>query len=156
MRPVIGLVVALAACYGAAALGAMSTSSSVSTWYQALHKPAFNPPSWVFGPVWTVLYGMMACAAWLVWRKLGFGEARLPLSLFIVQLCLNTAWSVLFFGLRQPGWACLEICLLWAAIAATLATFWRVSPVAGWLLVPYLLWVSFAAILNLNLWLLNR
>ena len=156
MRQVVGLAVALIACYGAAAVGGILTSSSVSTWYQTLQKPSFNPPSWVFGPVWTVLYGMMAVAVWLAWRGAGSGEARLPLALFAVQLILNVAWSALFFGLRQPGWALLEICLLWVAIGASLVSFVRISPVAGWLMAPYLLWVSFAAILNLSLWLLNR
>jgi tryptophan-rich sensory protein len=155
-RQIAGLLVALVACYGAAALGGILTSSSVSTWYQTLQKPSFNPPSWVFGPVWTILYGMMAVAAWLVWRGAATGEAKLPLVLFAVQLCLNVAWSALFFGLRQPGWAFVEICLPWVATGATLVVFWRLSLIAGWLMAPYLLWVSFAAILNLNLWLLNR
>jgi len=155
-RCVAGLLVALVACYGAAALGGLATASSVGTWYEALQKPSFSPPSWVFGPVWTILYGLMAVAAWLVWRDAEASSAKLPLLLFAIQLGLNTAWSWLFFGLRQPGWAFLEICLLWLAIGATLAAFWRVRTVAGWLMVPYLLWVSLAAILNLGLWLLNR
>jgi tryptophan-rich sensory protein len=156
MRQIAGLLVALVVCYSAAALGGIFTSSSVSTWYQTLQKPPFSPPNWVFGPVWTVLYGTMAVAAWLVWRGTATGEARLPLLLFAVQLCLNVAWSAVFFGLRQPGWAFLEICLLWVAIGVTLALFVRISPLAGWLMAPYLLWVSFAAVLNLSLWLLNR
>ena len=156
MRQTASLFVALVACYGAAAVGGILTSSSVSTWYQTLHKPAFNPPGWVFGPVWTVLYGMMAVAVWLVWRGAGGNEARVPVALFAVQLVLNVAWSALFFGLRQPGWAFLEICLLWVAIGASLVSFVRISPLAGWLMAPYLLWVSFAAILNLSVWLLNR
>ena len=153
-RSFAGLLVALVACYGAAALGGIATASSVGTWYEALQKPPFNPPSWVFGPVWTILYGLMAVAAWLVWRDAE--AAKLPLRLFAIQLALNTAWSWLFFGFRQPGWAGLEIGLLWLAIGATLVAFWRVRPLAGWLLVPYLLWVSFASILNFSLWWLNR
>lgn len=156
MRQVLGLIVALLVCYGAAAVGGIFTASSVNTWYQTLQKPSYNPPDWVFGPVWTVLYGMMAVATWLVWRGMGVGTTRLPLLLFAVQLCLNVAWSGIFFGLQQPGWAFLELCALWVAICATAALFWRVSPLAGWLMVPYLLWVSFAAVLNLNVWLLNR
>ena len=156
MRQVIGLIVALAACYAAAAVGGIFTSSSVGSWYQTLEKPPFNPPSWVFGPVWTVLYGMMAVAVWLVWRNAAPGQARLPITLFAIQLVLNVAWSLLFFGLRQPGWAFAELCLLWLAIGATLLTFWPVSRPAAWLMVPYLLWVSFAGVLNLNIWLLNR
>jgi translocator protein len=121
----------------------------------SLEKPAFNPPSWVFGPVWTVLYAMMAVAAWLVWREAGFGGATAALSLFFVQLALNLAWSGIFFGLRQPGWALVEIAVLWAAILATMILFFRHSTLAGWLLVPYLLWVSFASVLNAALWRLN-
>lgn len=155
-RSLAGLLIALVACYAAAALGGVATASSVGTWYETLRKPTFNPPSWVFGPVWTILYGMMAVAAWLVWRDVEAPATRLPLLLFAVQLALNIIWSWLFFGLRQPGWASLEIALLWLAIAATLVAFRRVQPLAGWLLVPYLLWVSFASILNCSLWWLNR
>jgi len=155
-RSLAGLLIALVACYGAAALGGVATASSVGTWYETLQKPPFNPPSWVFGPVWALLYGMMAVAVWLVWRDVAASAARLPLWLFSIQLVLNTVWSWLFFGLRQPGWAALEIVLLWLAIAATLLAFWRVRRLAGWLLVPYLLWVSFASVLNFSLWWLNR
>ncbi|NUP99563.1 MAG: tryptophan-rich sensory protein [Armatimonadetes bacterium] len=150
------LVIALAVCFGAAALGGIATASSVGTWYPELRKPPFTPPSWVFGPVWTVLYGLMGVAAWLVWRSGKPGVARRALWLFVAQLGLNVAWSWLFFGLRQPGWAFLEICLLWLAIGATMVAFWGVSRRAGWLLAPYLLWVTFAAALNLGIWLLNR
>jgi tryptophan-rich sensory protein len=124
-------------------------------WYASLRKPAWNPPGWAFGPVWTALYTMMAVAAWLVWRCGGFAAQRRALALFLIQLALNAAWTPLFFGLRQPGLAFAEILLLWLAIAATLAAFRPVNRIAGWLLVPYLAWVSFAAVLNLALWRLN-
>lgn len=143
------------ACLGAAALGAAWTNLSVATWYMDLQKPSWNPPSSLFGPVWTCLYVAMAVAAWLVWREKGFFASRLPLLLFAVQLALNAIWSVLFFGLRAPGLALAEIVLLWIAILATAIAFGRVSTWAAALLVPYLAWVSFAAALNWTLWRMN-
>ncbi|MCX8090813.1 MAG: tryptophan-rich sensory protein [Verrucomicrobiae bacterium] len=128
---------------------------SPGEWYASLQKPSWTPPPWVFGPVWTVLYTMMAVAAWLVWRQGGFAAQRRPLGLFVIQLALNASWTPLFFGLRRPDLAFAEIVLLWVAIAATLAAFRRVSVTAAWLLVPYLAWVSFAAALNFALWRLN-
>ena len=124
-------------------------------WYAALHKPPWNPPGWIFGPVWTVLYTLMAVAAWLVWRRGGWRTQRGPLGLYLVQLGLNAAWSPLFFGLQQPGWALLDILLLLAAIIATMVAFARVQRLPGWLLVPYLLWVAFATALNFTLWRMN-
>ena len=124
-------------------------------WYATLAKPPWNPPSWVFGPVWTLLYTLMAVAAWLVWRRGGFAVQRGPLICYLVQLALNAAWTPLFFGLHQPGWALADILLLWLALTATLAAFWRVHRAASWLLVPYLAWVSFASALNFELWRLN-
>lgn len=125
-------------------------------WYAALKKPSWNPPNWIFGPVWTALYTMMAVAAWLVWRRGGFALNRLPLSLFLTQLLLNALWSWLFFGLKNPALAFGEIALLWLAIAATLLAFWPRQRTAAWLLLPYLMWVSFASGLNFALWQLNR
>ena len=124
-------------------------------WYAALSKPSWNPPNWIFGPVWTALYVMMATAAWLVWRRGGFPARRGPLGLFLVQLACNAAWTPLFFGLKNPALACADIVLLWLAILGTLAAFWRVNRFAGALLAPYLAWVSFAAVLNFTLWRLN-
>lgn len=124
-------------------------------WYAALNKPEWNPPSWVFGPVWTTLYLMMAVSAWLVWRQGGFARQLRPLSVFLVQLALNALWSPLFFGLKQLGVAFAEIIVLWLAIGCTIIVFWRVHRTAAWLLVPYLAWVSFAAFLNWTLWRLN-
>jgi translocator protein len=124
-------------------------------WYVALQKPSWTPPGAVFGPVWTILYISMGIAAWLVWRRAGFSGAPLALGLFLVQLIFNGLWSYLFFGLHQPGLAFVEIVLLWVLILATLIAFWRVQPAAGALLAPYLLWVSFASVLNFQLWRLN-
>ncbi len=149
------LILFLALAYGAAALGAWSSFDGVSTWYPTLVRPSWNPPSWVFGPVWTFLYTAMAVAAWLVWRRGGWAAQRGPLTLYFVQLTLNAAWSWLFFGLRRPGLAFAEIVVLWLAIAATIYLFQRVSTLAAGLLVPYILWVSFAAVLNFTLWRLN-
>jgi len=150
------LVLFISVCLAAAGAGAIATGSSVRDWYPQLRKPSWNPPSWVFGPVWTALYLTMAIAAWLVWRKLGFDRGVVPLGLFAFQLALNALWSPLFFGLRSPAAGLVDIVPLWAAILATLVSFWRVSPPAGALLVPYWTWVSFAAALNVTIWRMNR
>jgi translocator protein len=150
--PWLVLIAWLLLCFAAAAAGALFPPGE---WYASLNKPSWNPPSWLFGPVWSTLYVMMAVSAWLVWRQGGFIRQRWPLSIFLVQLVLNAAWSPLFFGLKQPGVAFAEIIVLWLAIAWTIAVFWRVHRVAAWLLVPYLAWVSFAAVLNGTLWHLN-
>ena len=149
---ILGLCGWLAACFAAASLGALFLPGE---WYASLRKPAWNPPGWVFGPVWSALYTLMAVAAWLVWKRGGFRAHGRPLTLFLVQLALNAAWSPLFFGLRWPGAAFVEILLLWMAIVATLLAFRPVSRTAAWLLAPYLAWVSFAAVLNGVLWRLN-
>jgi tryptophan-rich sensory protein len=138
-------------------LSGLATARGVQDWYPTLVKPSFNPPSWVFGPVWTVLYIMMGLAAFLVWQKgLATDFVRTALALFILQLVLNGIWSILFFGLRAPGWAFVEIVVLWVAIFLTLIYFWRVTAPAGILLAPYLAWVSFATVLNGSIWFLNR
>jgi tryptophan-rich sensory protein len=148
----LALTGSLLLCFAAAAFGGMFMPGE---WFASLKKPSWNPPSWVFGPVWTALYSMMAVAAWLVWKRGGCAVQRGPLTLFLVQLALNAAWTPLFFGLQWPGAAFAEIVLLWMAISVTLVAFGRVSYVAAWLLVPYLVWVSFAAALNFTLWRLN-
>jgi len=124
-------------------------------WYASLLKPAWNPPAWVFGPAWTVLYVSMAVAAWLVWREGGWKAQRPALGLFLVQWLLNALWTPLFFGMHRTGLAFAEIIALWLALAVTLVVFWRVRMAAGVLLVPYLAWVSFAAFLNFTIWRLN-
>ncbi|MGF1643415.1 MAG: TspO/MBR family protein [Thiotrichales bacterium] len=151
-KTIFGLLGWLLLCFAASAMGALFMPGE---WYAGLNKPAWNPPGWIFGPVWTALYAMMAVAAWLVWQRGGFAVQRRPLRLFLAQLALNALWTPLFFGLRQPGVAFAEILLLWLAILATLLAFRPVSRAAAWLLVPYLAWVSFAAVLNGTLWHLN-
>lgn len=122
-------------------------------WYAALEKPPLTPPNWVFGPVWSALYLALALAAWLIWRQPA-GRA-VPLALWLVQLVLNAAWSLFFFGLNRPGLALVEIGFLLVAIAVTAVAFWRVRPLAGALLLPYLAWVAFACYLNAGIWMLN-
>jgi tryptophan-rich sensory protein len=154
-RDVVALVVCLAACFGAAAIGSLFTGPAVGAWYQQIRKPAFSPPDWLFGPVWTTLYAIMSVAVWLVWRKGDTAARSAALALFGLQLVLNAAWSPIFFGLRSFGGAFADIVALWLAIVATLVAFLRVSVPAGVLLVPYLGWVSFAAVLNFAIWRLN-
>ena len=148
----------LAVSFGAAALGGVLTASSLKDWYSELRKPEWSPPDQIFGPVWSALYTAMGTAMWLTWRGAHQQPERLrrPLVWFGAQLALNVGWSGLFFGLRQPGLAVGEIVVLWAAIAATTISFWRVSRSAGLLMLPYLAWVAFAAALNFRVWQLNR
>ncbi len=124
-------------------------------WYAALAKPAWNPPGWLFGPVWTALYVLMGVAAWLVWRRGGWRAQRRPLGWFVAQLALNALWTPLFFGFHRIDLALLEIVVLWGAIVAMIAAFARTSALAAWLLAPYLAWVSFATFLTFTLWRLN-
>jgi len=151
---IIAFVVFVVVCYAAAAIGGLATAGSVSSWFQSLKRPSFQPPDWVFGPIWTLLYGLMAVAAWLVYLKVGRVRSA-PMMLFAIQLVLNVAWSVIFFGLHRPGLAVIDIALLLAAILATAIAFWRVSRPAGALMLPYLGWVMFASVLNVSIWRLN-
>lgn len=145
----------VALCLAVAAIGGAVTATSVATWYAGLAKPSFNPPAWVFGPVWTALYLMMAFAAWRVWRARDLAGARAALGIWALQLALNLCWSLVFFGGRMIGAALAEIVVLLAAILATTHLFWRIDRLAGALLVPYAAWVGFATILNAALWRLN-
>ena len=145
----------VAVCFAAAAIGQIAISGDRYEWYARLAKPSFTPPGWLFGPVWTALYVSMGLAAWLVWRRRGSAAVGLPLGLFAVQLALNAAWTPLFFGLQRPAVAFADIVALWAAIAATTWAFFRVSAPAGWLMAPYLAWVSFASVLNFAIWRMN-
>jgi tryptophan-rich sensory protein len=149
------LVIFFAICLGAGGMGSFFTASSVRDWYPRLRKPAGTPPAWVFGPVWTTLYVLMAISAWLVWRGYGRG-ARAALFIFFAQLALNVAWSGIFFGSRMPGVAFGEIVILWLAIGFNIAVFYLLSPVSALLLAPYLLWVTYAAYLNWGIWRLNK
>ena len=151
------LIISLALPQLAGVVGSVFTVSAIPTWYEGLAKPALNPPSWVFGPAWTTLYLLMGIAAFLVWR-MGWErkDVRAALGIFGVQLFLNAIWSIIFFGLKNPGWAFVEIIFLWLAIVATIIAFSKISRLAVWLLVPYILWVSFAGYLNYSIWTLNQ
>lgn len=153
-RDYAGLAAFVGINVAVSALGGWATSSSVGTWYAALAKPAFNPPDWIFAPVWSALYLMIAVAGWRAWRR-GGGDARLALTVYAVQLVLNLSWSLVFFGARLIGPALLVIAALLAAIVVNAVLFWRLDRLAGALLVPYAAWVCFAAVLNAALWGLN-
>lgn len=157
MGTILRLVLSIAAPLVVGGVSGVVTARGVREWYPSLVKPSFNPPDWVFGPTWTVLYVLMGIAAFLVWQK-GWDESgvKAALALYVVQLILNGLWSILFFGIQSPGWAFGEILLLWLCILATLVLFWRVTHVAGMLLLPYAAWVTFAAVLNGSIWILNR
>jgi len=154
---VIKLIVCLALTFSAAFIGSLFTREAVPDWYANLNKPSFSPPNWLFGPVWTILYLLMALSAFIVWQKgLANSAVRIALTIYLIQLILNALWSVIFFGLKMPWLSFIEILLLWTAIGLTILAFARVSITAAVLLVPYILWVSFAAVLNFAIWLLNR
>ncbi len=140
-------------CLGVGVVSGVMTAGAMVDWYPTLNKPFFNPPSWVFAPAWTILYIMMAVAAWRVWLA---GHSSKPaLNLFFIQLVLNFLWSVFFFGLHSPALALIDIVAMWIMIALTMRAFFKIARPAGWLLVPYLAWVSFAAVLNASIWWLN-
>ncbi|MCB1377601.1 MAG: tryptophan-rich sensory protein [Alphaproteobacteria bacterium] len=140
-------------CLAVGGLGGWVTAQSVVDWYPTLIKPSWNPPNWIFGPVWTTLYVLMAIAAWLVWR--GGGRTGGAMVLFFSQLALNFAWSFLFFGARSPWLGLVDIAMLWVALLLTAIAFFQRSRLAGTLMLPYLAWVSFAAVLNFAIWRLN-
>lgn len=137
-------------------IGSIFTAPSIRGWYDTLIRPDIAPPNWVFGPVWTTLFALMGIAAFLVWKRgLEHRNVKIALGIFAVQLVLNTLWSIIFFGLRSPGGALIEIVFLWFAILVTIVVFSKISRAAAWLLVPYIAWVSFAAYLNFSIWMLN-
>jgi len=125
------------------------------TWYRQLRKPSWQPPDWLFGPVWTVLYGMIAVAGWRVYETAGLDAGAVALAVYLVQLLLNAGWSALFFGLRRPDLALVEVVAFWGAILATVLVFYPIDALAAYLLLPYLAWVSFATVLNFTIWRLN-
>jgi benzodiazapine receptor len=153
-KQIVGLIGWLLLSFVAAAIGAVA-SVQAATFYQQLAQPTWAPPSSVFGPVWSVLYALIGIAAWLVWREGGWRRQRGVLTLFLVQLGMNALWSWLFFAWHRGALAVADIALLWLLIVATLVGFWRVRPLAGALLLPYLCWVSFASALNFAVWQLN-
>lgn len=153
-RQVGGFIAWFAICFAASALGAVA-SIQAGSFYLSLARPAWAPPASVFGPVWAVLYASMAVAAWLVWREGGFRRARAALTLFVVQLAVNAIWSWLFFAWRLGAVAFVDILILCVLVGATVVAFWRIRPLAAALLIPYLLWASFAAMLNYTVWQMN-
>ncbi len=155
-KSVAGLISFLLSCAVVQLAGWVLTAPALrSGWYQSIDKPDWTPPPWVFGPVWTVLYISLAVAAWLVWLRSEQGSARLPLSLFFLQLLLNVLWSGLFFALKKPGWALAEIVVLWGTAWLMLIGFGRIQRISGLLGLPYLVWLSFAVALNHAIWRMN-
>jgi tryptophan-rich sensory protein len=167
------LIISIVICEYAGIIGLGFTMPSIPTWYAGLVKPALNPPAWVFGPVWTILFALMGISLFLVWPSRNYPslkaideqddakgqekrKMKIALIIFGFQLVLNTLWSIIFFGLHNPAGAFVDIIFLWLAILATIVAFSKISKTAAWLLVPYILWVSFAAYLNWAIWILNR
>ncbi len=157
------LIITIVVSQLAGVIGSVFTTSAIPTWYAGLVKPALNPPAWVFGPAWTTLYALMGIALFLVWRQHSnilenvrmLRIWRVSIAAFFVQLFLNAIWSIIFFGLQNPGWALIDIVVLWLAIVWTMFIFYKISKPAAYLLVPYILWVSFASYLNYSIWMLN-
>ena len=144
-------------CFLAAGIGSLFTTSAIDTWYTTLQKPFFSPPNWIFGPVWTLLYLLMGISLYMVWVAKTEGRLRRQgITFFLIQLVLNAFWSMLFFGLKSPEAAFIEIIILWFAILLTIKYFLQISKPAGRLLLPYIVWVSFAIVLNLSIAILNR
>lgn len=151
----LGLLGWIILCFTAAGVGSSFTLPQIESWYAELNKPSFNPPNWIFGPVWSTLYLMMAVAVWLIWKNQGWVNAPHSLGIWCFQLLLNTTWSVIFFGLENPELAAVEIVVLWVSIFLTILAFWRHDRLAALLMVPYLMWVSFASVLNFSIAALN-
>lgn len=152
---VFPIIVSILIAQAAGIIGAAFTTASVATWYTEIAKPTWNPPNWIFGPVWISLYTLMGIAAFLVWRKKDTSGAKFALCIYGIQLALNALWSILFFGLKNPGLAFVEIIILFIFIIITTILFWRINPSAGILMIPYIAWVFFAGFLNYTIWLLN-
>jgi len=153
----IKAILCILLCLSAGGIGSTFTASAIPEWYATLVKPSFSPPNWVFAPAWTLLYILMGLAAARVWQRgLQNPQVRTALVVFLIQLILNMLWSVLFFGLRSPLYGLVDILFLWAMILATIAQFSKVSTLAAALLIPYILWVTFASGLNLGIFLLNK
>lgn len=158
MNKITRILTVVVTCLAIGYFSGMVTRSSITTWYPTLIKPSFNPPNWIFAPVWSMLYVMMGVAAGMVWNKIEFDKevVKKALMVFSVQLALNALWSFLFFGLKNPMLAGLEIIILWLMIYETYLQFVKINKIAGYLLLPYLAWVSFATVLNASIWWLNR
>lgn len=156
MSDKLKLIVSIALCEGAGIFGSLFTAKAVPTWYAGLAKPAFNPPDWLFAPVWIVLYAMMGVSLYLIWRK-GLKDKAIEsvFTFFLVHLLLNAIWSVIFFGMKDPGLALAEISVLWLMIAVLVYKTYSIDRRASLLLIPYFFWVSFASVLNYSIWKLN-
>jgi len=154
VKNVLRFITSILVCQAAGFIGSFFTTPAIPGWYANLQRPTFTPPSWLFAPVWTILFVLMGISLYLVWRKDAKSRAG-AMVIFGIQLALNVGWSALFFGLRSPFLGFLEIIALWTAIAVTIVKFSRISRTAAWLLVPYIAWVSFAAVLNFAVWRLN-
>jgi benzodiazapine receptor len=149
------LILALVLTLGVGAVAGYITMSEVTSWYPTIQKPSWTPPNWLFAPVWTVLYVLMAIAFWMVWKKPVTERRNAAVFIYLLQLTFNFLWSIIFFWLHQLGWASVEIVMLWILIVATFFTFRKISRTASWLLLPYLAWVSFATALTISIWRMN-
>jgi translocator protein len=157
LNSIIKLIVSILASFAAGGIGSLFTFKAIPTWYAELKKPRYTPPNWVFGPVWTTLYILMAISIFLIWQKgLAINGALLAFLLFWIQLAINALWSIVFFGMRSKGGGVATIVLLWLLILATIVTSFRVSIWAGILLIPYIMWVTIASYLNIGVWILNK
>jgi tryptophan-rich sensory protein len=154
-KHISALIFFLLVTFLAAFIGNFFTMPSIQDWYASLSKPSFNPPNWLFGPAWTILYFLMAVSAFLVWQKRENPRAKKALTFYFIQLALNSLWSIIFFGWQNLGLAFVEIIFLWLFILLTLINFYKIVRVAGILFIPYILWVSFASLLNFSIWQLN-
>ena len=159
MKKTIKLIASILICLSAGWIGSIFTSSSVNAWYKTINKPSFNPPNWAFAPVWTMLFILMGAALFLVWsfekNQDKIHLKKNALFVFFLQLIFNILWSSAFFGLKSPAFGLIIILILWALILITIIQFFKISKIAAWLLTPYILWVSFAALLNFTIWTLN-
>ena len=156
LKDILKLAASVILCQLAGFLGSLFTTPAIPTWYQTLNKPFFSPPNWIFSPVWISLFVLMGISLFFVWRRADHPKFKPALIFFLVQFILNILWSAAFFGLKSPLLGLIDIILLWIAILLTILNFFKVSKFAGVLLIPYLLWVSFATLLNFSLWILNR
>lgn len=151
----IKLIISIVLCVSLGSVGGLVTVNEIPTWYATLNKPSFNPPNWLFGPVWTTLYLLMGISVYLIWKQPVSKERNTALQLFILQFILNFCWSFIFFGLHATGWALIEMIALWILILLSILHFAKHAKTAAWLLVPYISWVSFALLLNAAIWKLN-
>ena len=158
MNKITRILTVVVTCLVVGYFSGMVTRSAIITWYPTLVKPSFNPPNWIFAPVWSMLYIMMGVAAGLVWNRIDYEKeiVKKALTFFAIQLALNALWSYLFFGLKNPMLAGVEVILLWLMIFETYSKFVKIDKIAGYLFIPYLLWVSFASVLNISIWWLNK